>query len=179
MTALSAHSAHPGLQSHRMPNGVLPTLFHGMTLKINFPARPDNFAILPLNTFCTMIPKKIGSINGRSMTMRWKSANLQTRLYIIAATILVLGLLSSALIYLTAAEIDTEGLLGNQIEESKSYRRSLQLYGGKANLLASEFMQWFNGLWHGRTLGITVACITGLVSILILLVAYNLPPDSE
>jgi hypothetical protein len=111
--------------------------------------------------------------------MNWKSANLQTRLYAIAALILVIGLGSSLLIHLTAGEIDTVSVFGDQIEESKSYRRSLELYGGKANLLASEFMQWFNGLWHGKSLGITIACITGVICLGILLFAYNLPSDSE
>jgi hypothetical protein len=110
--------------------------------------------------------------------MKWKTASLQTRLYIIAAIILLAGLGSSILIYLTAVDIDIESLIGDQIEESKSYRRSLELYGGKANLLASEFMHWFNGLWHGKSLGVTIACITIFISCMILLVAYNLPSDT-
>lgn len=65
------------------------------------------------------------------------------------------------------------------MDESKSYRRSLELYGGKANLLASEFTQWFSGLWHGRSLGITVACITAFLCVLLLFLAGNLPSDSE
>jgi len=113
------------------------------------------------------------------MTNRWKSANLQTRLYIIAVFILVVGMGSSIFLYSTAEEIDTNSLLGNPIDESKSYRRSLELYGGKANLLASEFTQWFSGLWHGKSLGITVACISAFLCILVLFVAYNLPSDPE
>jgi hypothetical protein len=111
--------------------------------------------------------------------MKFKSADLQTRLYITAAIILVLGLGSSIFIYLTAGDIDTETVFGDQIDESKSYRRSLELYGGKANLLASEFTQWFNGLWHGKSLGITIACITGFLCFVIFLVAFNLPSDSD
>jgi len=111
--------------------------------------------------------------------MKWNSTNLQTRLYIITAIILIVGLSSSILIYTTAGEIDTEGVFGDQIEESKSYRRSLELYGGKANLLASQFMQWFNSLWHGKSLGITLGWITGIVCCGLLLIAYNLPSDSE
>jgi hypothetical protein len=113
------------------------------------------------------------------MTNPWKSASLQTRIYIIAAIILVVGMGSALFLYYTAEEIDTNSLLGNPLDESKSYRRSLELYGGKANLLASEFTQWFNGLWHGRSLGVTVACITGILCVLLLFVAYNLPSDSE
>ena len=110
---------------------------------------------------------------------KWKSANLQTRLYIIALIILVVGVGSSIVIYFSAGGIDTENPLGDQIDESKSYQRSLELYGGKANLLASQFMDWFNSLWHGRSLGVTVGCITGFICVVLLLVAYNLPSDSE
>src|SRR6185369_6611410 len=99
--------------------------------------------------------------------MKWKTASLQTRLYIIAAVILVVGLSSSTLIYLTASDVGTEDVFGDQINESKSYRRSLELYGGKANLLASEFMNWFTALWHGKSLGVTLACITGFLCFLI------------
>jgi hypothetical protein len=111
--------------------------------------------------------------------MNWKSTNLKTRLYIVAAALFFIGMGSSLFIYSTSVEIDTEGLLGNQLEESKSYRRSLELYGGKANLLASQFMQWFGGLWHGKDLGITIAWITGVLCALLLFVAYNLPSNSE
>ena len=113
------------------------------------------------------------------MAIKWKTANLKTRLYIVAAIILVVGMSSSLFIYFTAAEIDTDNILTDQIEQSKSYRRSLELYGGKANLLASEFTQWFSGLWHGKSLGITVACITAFLCVLLLFVAYNLPSDPE
>jgi hypothetical protein len=59
--------------------------------------------------------------------MNWKYANLQTRLYVIAAVILVTGVGSALFIYFTSSEIGTEYLLGNPIDESKSYRRSLEL----------------------------------------------------
>jgi len=111
--------------------------------------------------------------------MEWKAANLKTRLYIVTATILVVGVTTAILIYFTVGEIDTENIFSNQLDESKSYQRSLELYGGKANLLASQFMQWFNGLWHGKSLGITLGWITGIVCCLLFLFAYNLPSDSE
>ena len=93
--------------------------------------------------------------------MKWKTANLQTRLYLISAIILLVGLGSAILIYLTA-ENDSYGILG--YEDSKTYIHDLELYGGKANVLASEFMRWFGGLWHGKSLAFTVACITIFIS---------------
>jgi len=47
-----------------------------------------------------------------------------------------------------------------EIERSKQYQRALELYGGKANVIAVELTQWFDSLWHGTRLAYTVACAT-------------------
>jgi hypothetical protein len=112
--------------------------------------------------------------------MKWKTMNLQTRLYIISAIILLVGLSGSIWIYL-AAENDSKRALSYEIEggnayliapeNSKKYVHDLELYGGKANVLANEFMLWFVGLWHGKSLAFTVACITIFISLGIFFVA--------
>jgi hypothetical protein len=50
----------------------------------------------------------------------------------------------------------------------------LELYGGKANVLANDFMRWFVGLWHGKSLAFTIACITILISFGFVFVANRL-----
>jgi len=109
--------------------------------------------------------------------MKRNKADQQTHLYLITAIILLAGLGSSTLIYLTADEIGIDSPFEDALEGSKSYRHNLELYGGKANLLASEFMHWFHGLWHGKALGVTFACLTIFICCGILLIAYNLPSD--
>ena len=64
-------------------------------------------------------------------------------------------------------------------ENSKKYVHDLELYGGKANVLANEFMSWFVGLWHGKSLAFTVACITIFISLGFFLVARTSPPHLE
>ena len=118
--------------------------------------------------------------------MKRKITNLQSRLYLIAAIILLVGLGSAVLIYLTA-EDDSGGVFGYEIaggnvypikpEDSKKYIHDLELYGGKGNVLANELMRWFAGLWHGRSLAFTMACITIFMSFGVFLVARHLPPD--
>jgi len=83
------------------------------------------------------------------------------RLRFVGAVILVLGLASAIWIYLAAAPA-TGDALGYNPEESKQYLRTMELYGGKANVLAAELRQWFEGLWHGTRLAYTVACATVL-----------------
>lgn len=108
--------------------------------------------------------------------MKWKITNQQTHLYLISAIILLVGLGSAILIYLTA-ENDSDSFLG--YENSKMYIHDLELYGGKANVLANEFMSWFVGLWHGKSLALTVGCITILISLGFFFVARNLPSHLE
>ena len=106
--------------------------------------------------------------------MKWQIANRHTRLNLIGAIILLVGLGSAILIYRTA-ENQASDVLGYEQgngsfypvkpEDSKKYLRDLELYGGKANVLAYEFREWFVGLWHGKSLAFTVACITIIISI--------------
>ena len=106
--------------------------------------------------------------------MKWKITNLQTRLYLISAIIPLVGSGSAILIYLTA-ENDSDSILG--YEDSKMYIHDLELYGRKANVLANEFMRWFVGLWHGKSLAFTVACITIFISFGFFFVANHLRSD--
>ncbi len=83
------------------------------------------------------------------------------------------GLGSAVLIYASSHD-DWTGAQGYEVadgsvypvnpEDSKQYLRGLQLYGGTANLLADQLRHWFAGLWHGKPLAWTVACLTILLS---------------
>jgi hypothetical protein len=107
--------------------------------------------------------------------MKWKLTNLQTRLYLITALILFAGLGSATFIYLTAENVSDNNLI-LQSEISKAYRHDLELVGGKMNVLADEFLRWFDSLWRGKPLAFTVACITIILSFGVFFVAYHSPP---
>jgi hypothetical protein len=108
--------------------------------------------------------------------MKGKITNPQTRLYLVAAVILLVGLSSAILIYLTS-ENDSDNVL--DFENSKIYMHDLELYGGKANVLADELRNWFVGLWHGKSLAYTIACITSVMSFGVFFVAKHLPSDPK
>ncbi len=108
--------------------------------------------------------------------MKWKSINLQLRLYVVTVVILLVGLGSAILIYLTAGD-DSDNVL--DFENSKMYLHDLELYGGKANVLADELRNWFVGLWHGKSLAYTIACITIVISFGVFFVANHLQSDSK
>ena len=47
--------------------------------------------------------------------------------------------------------------------ESKAYMRDVQRYGGKLGVILDDIGRWWNGLWHGRALALTVAFLSVLV----------------
>jgi hypothetical protein len=89
---------------------------------------------------------------------------LQARRKHVAAGILLAGFAAALVIYLAAAYAP-EDPSGYRPEDSKPYLRQMELYGGKANVFASELRQWFNGLWHGRALAYTVASLSLLLTL--------------
>ncbi len=102
----------------------------------------------------------------------------RTLLYLISAIILLVGLTGALSIYLSSGgPPDSVPMPG--LDNSKAYLREVEIYGGTANVLATEFMQWFDGLWHGQQLAYTIACIAIFISFCFAFVAYRLPSDSK
>ncbi|HEY4743742.1 MAG TPA: hypothetical protein VIH45_03730 [Desulfuromonadaceae bacterium] len=106
----------------------------------------------------------------------------RTRLYVAAAGILLVGLGSALAVYLTAGNppdtvvgygMENGTLYQIAPEDTKTYSRSLEMYGGKANVLVDEFRQWFVGLWQGRPLAYTIACLTVVLVIALLVAAHR------
>ena len=120
--------------------------------------------------------------------MKSKKTKLQTRLYLISAAIILVGLVSSVWIYLAAGD-DAETAMGYEIvggnvylvapENSKDYVHDLKVMGGNAAVYADELNRWFFGLWHGKTLALTIACIAAVISLGFFLAAKTSPPDEE
>ena len=106
-----------------------------------------------------------------------------------AALILLIGLGISALVYVRAANdphggISGEFALEESMRDSKRYVHDLEVYGGKANIIAADFIRWFSGLWQGTQLAFTIAALTVVTSIAIVVVddIFNIgppPPDSD
>lgn len=98
------------------------------------------------------------------------------RAQVVAAAIAAFGMACALAIYLTAGETP-ENPLADQLDNSKAYQRSLEIYGGQANLLTAQFNRWFQSLWHGKTLSFTVAVIAVLVAALYYFIASPIPPE--
>jgi len=90
------------------------------------------------------------------------AASRRLRLRRIALAILAAGLTSAVVVYLAAGP-DADNPLGYDPMQTKTYLHDLELYGGKANVLAAQFREWFTGLWLGRNLAYTISVLTVLV----------------
>jgi hypothetical protein len=77
-----------------------------------------------------------------------------------------LGIIISAVIYFTAGP-PAEHPFGYNPMTTKLFLRELELFGGKGNILAAEFREWFVGLWQGKNLSYSIACITVIISMML------------
>jgi hypothetical protein len=115
-----------------------------------------------------------------------KSALSRMRLYVVALAVLGLGMCAALLVYSHADDAPSDAIGYIVVDgmkypiaagDSKRYQRDLEMFGGKASVLFDEFTRWFARLWQGKTLGLTLAALSGLVSLALFLFAYWLPPD--
>jgi hypothetical protein len=107
---------------------------------------------------------------------------------LLSATILLVGLCSAVLIY-QKADRDERAAMGYEAaggsvypimpEDSKRYLHDLEQYGGKANVLADEFRRWLVGLWQGKSLAFTIACISMVLSLAGFYAANRLPSNEK
>jgi len=99
------------------------------------------------------------------------------RCRLITAGILLAGLGTAIVIYLTAAGTPVDPFA--EYEQSKRFSREVQRMGGKMALVANDASAWFGGLWHGRRLAFTVACITLLIALGYYVIASGIKPGED
>jgi hypothetical protein len=110
--------------------------------------------------------------------MNWKPLDRSTRLRLISAGILIMGLGSAIVLYLRAGQAPGNPL-GYDPEDTKQYLHDMELYGGKMNVVAADMRQWFSGLWHGKHLAYTVAFLAVLLAAGFRVAAIPLPPLAD
>ena len=110
--------------------------------------------------------------------MKWAHRDPQARSRAITRAILVLGFAAAVVIYLTA-QPPPGNALGYDPLDTKRYLHDLEVYGGKANVLAAQFRDWFDSLWHGKTLAFTVAVLTMMAAFVFKFFATPLPPAPD
>jgi hypothetical protein len=92
----------------------------------------------------------------------------------ITVLLLLIGFGSALVIYLTARPVTLDPLLGDPLT-NKKFVHELRVIGGKSNVMAAQFIDWFAGLWQGENLAGTVAVLTVAVTLAFRFVAAR--PD--
>lgn len=110
--------------------------------------------------------------------MKWGAMNPEERVRFGTRAILLIGFAAAMVIYLTARQ-PPPNPLGYEPLETKKYLHDLEEYGGKANVLAAEFREWFDSLWHGQRLAFTVAAISLISAYIFRFFATPLPEDPD
>lgn len=96
----------------------------------------------------------------------------------IAAVVLAAGLCAAAAIFVLAPSEAPAGRPGPyvaSVDNSKRYQLELERIGGRSAVVAAQFNEWFDSLWHGRRLAGSVAVLSAAAALLIFLAA-KLPP---
>lgn len=96
-----------------------------------------------------------------------------------AAIIVAAGLTAALFIYLSAANNDAETPGQFIFDNSKQHMRNLEVLGGKENIMAADFVRWFEGLWRGRQLAFTVAWVSIFCAGAFLMLARNYNPNKH
>ncbi len=104
----------------------------------------------------------------------WRSIEPPRRLRIIGVTILAAGLVSAAIIYIRATPPPGDPI-DYGLDTSKQYLREVEVYGGTANVLATQIREWFDSLWQGQRLAGTIATLCSLISLGFFFVASHTP----
>jgi hypothetical protein len=110
--------------------------------------------------------------------MKWRLLTPEARVRAGTRAILVLGFAAAVVIYLTA-QPPADNPLGYDPLDTKKYLHDLEVYGGKANVIAAQFRDWFDSLWHGKQLAFTVAVLTVISAGVFKFFATPLPPEPE
>ena len=109
--------------------------------------------------------------------MRLNITKQLSRCHVVTLAILMLGLGSSAIIYLTAGETRVDPFA--EFENSKKFAYELERMGGKSAIFANEINKWFSSLWHGEALSYTVAVITILVAAVYYFITTSLAAEAR
>ncbi len=99
------------------------------------------------------------------------------RVRLVTRAILAVGFVAAVGVYAVASARPEDPL--NEQLTSKKYLHDLEVYGGKANVLAAEFRDWFAGLWYGKNLAFTIAVLTVVAALVYRFFATPLPPPEE
>lgn len=105
-----------------------------------------------------------------------KASPIHRRFDLAGTLILVVGLVIAVVIYATASD-ESSAVPSQALANTKRYGYELERIGGKAAVLAVEFNQWFESLWHGRQLASTVALLSLALALGCFWIAHVLTDD--
>ena len=113
---------------------------------------------------------------------------MRNRLYVCSLAILLVGLCSATAIYFLSDDLPDDGdgyvIVDGKaypagVYQSKRYRRDLEQFGGKANVIFDELNRWLASLWHGKRLGVTLGWISVVASLGLFLIGRYLDPKRD
>ncbi len=77
----------------------------------------------------------------------------------ITVLLLLIGFGLALTVFVTTQPASVDPFADNP-QAAKMHDRQLEMIGGKASIMTSDFQSWLGSLWHGRKLAVTLAVLT-------------------
>ena len=113
-------------------------------------------------------------------------ASRQSRLNLLGAAIVVVGLLSATCLWIAQERIDRQSAVPPSdaidqlpVLDSRKQVRELERYYGQSGVLMEELVEWLKSLGHGKRLAATIAVASSVVGAGCFLAAAYLVPALE
>jgi hypothetical protein len=97
----------------------------------------------------------------------WSRLGVEARFRLLALVTAVIGGLASVAIWFGSDEVKIDAI---EFSRSRAQEFQLERIGGKFAVMSARIGTWFDGLWIGRNLGVTLAVLTGAAVVLLLLI---------
>ena len=97
-------------------------------------------------------------MNADRSSSRPNARTAHERVRFAAFAFLVVGLAAALLVFVLAPDDEAADI--NGIAGGKLYQHNLGVIGGRAAINAARFDDWFESLWHGRSLALVIALAT-------------------
>ena len=115
-------------------------------------------------------------MNDNDPPSRWRHLGVEARFRLVALVVAVVGGLASAAIWFGSDEVRISEL---EFSRSRAQEFQLERLGGKFAVMAAQIGTWFDGLWVGRTLGVTLGVLTVVAVVLLLTIGRLASPGDD
>jgi hypothetical protein len=115
-------------------------------------------------------------MNDNDPPSRWRHLDVEARFRLAALVVAGIGGFASAAIWFGSDEVKIDAI---EFSRSRAQEFQLERLGGKFAVMSAQIGTWFDGLWVGRTLGLTLGVLTVVAVVVLLTIGRLASPGDD